>query len=186
MIVGVYGTIGAGKTTISNKVKNLKFRMINADKIAREVIEYKNIQQQIKKAFPNCFTKEKLDRNKLRKLISSDEKSLNKLNSIVWPEIKNEILSEIQVKGGNIVIDAALLPELNLPIDQYIRVKATLLTTLYRIKKRDKKPFKETYSIYKQQNKRIKQYNLKNEIIIVNDLWTKKISLKQLNKKIFK
>lgn len=186
MIIGVYGTIGAGKTTISNKIKKLKFKVINADIIAKEVINYRDIQAQLKKVFPEAFVNDKLDRSKLRKAISNDETKLNKLNLIVWPEIKNQISLLIQTNSGNIVIDAALLPELNLPIDKYIRVKANILTTLFRVKKRDKIPFKETFLIYKKQKQRIKNYNLTNETIIFNDFWTKSISYKQLHKKIFK
>ncbi|ATZ17956.1 dephospho-CoA kinase [Mesoplasma melaleucae] len=186
MIIGVYGTIGAGKTTISNKIKKLKFKVINADLIAKEVINYRDIQSQLKKTFPEAFVNDNFDRRRLRKAISNNETKMNKLNSIVWPEIKNQISLLIQTNSGNIVIDAALLPELELPVDKYIRVKSNLLTTLFRVKKRDKIPFKETFSIYKQQKQRIKYYNLDNEIIIVNDFWTKKISYKQLHKKIFK
>lgn len=186
MIIGVYGTIGAGKTTISNKIKKLKFKVINADLIAKEVINYRDIQAQLKKAFPEAFVNDSLDRSRLRKAISNNETKMNKLNSIVWPEIKNQISLLIQTNSGNIVIDAALLPELGLPVDKYIRVKANVLTTLFRVKKRDKIPFKETFSIYKQQKQRIKNYNLDNEIVIVNDYWTKNISYKQLYKKIFK
>ncbi|ATI73239.1 dephospho-CoA kinase [Mesoplasma florum] len=186
MIIGVYGTIGAGKTTISNKIKKLKFKVINADKISKDVLNSRDIEKQIKDAFPNAFIENNLNRAKLRKIISEDQNCLNKLNSIVWPEIKNQISLLIQTNPGNIVIDAALLPELGLKVDKYIRVKANLLTTLLRVKKRDKKPFKETYSIYKQQKQRIKKYDLNNEVIIINDIWTKSITYKQLHKKIFK
>ncbi|ATZ21498.1 dephospho-CoA kinase [Mesoplasma tabanidae] len=186
MIIGVYGTIGAGKTTISNKIKKLKFKVVNADKIARDILNSRDIQKQIKNLFPNAFVVDELDRSKLRKIISEDEKSLNKLNSIVWPEIKNQISLIIKTNPGNIVIDAALLPELDLEIDKYIRVKSNLITTLLRVKKRDKKSFKETYRIYKQQKQRINKYKINDEVIISNDIWTKNITYKQLHKKIFK
>ena len=67
MILGLTGGIACGKTTISIIFKKLGIKVIDADKVAREVIELPEIVNQIKKNYGDeVFINGKLDRKKLR------------------------------------------------------------------------------------------------------------------------
>lgn len=118
MILGLTGGIACGKTTISNIFKQLGVKVIDADKVAREVIELPEIVNQIKKNYGDeVFINGKLDRKKLREIIFNDKEKIMKLNSIIHPKVidifkeeynKNKFSDEI------IVFDIPLLFEVGL------------------------------------------------------------------------
>ncbi|MBP6062543.1 MAG: dephospho-CoA kinase [Fusobacteriaceae bacterium] len=118
MILGLTGGIACGKTTISNIFKQLGIKVIDADKVAREVIELPEIVDEIKQNYGNeVFIDGKLDRKKLREIIFNDKEKIMKLNSIIHPKVidrfkeeynKNKFSDEI------IVFDIPLLFEVGL------------------------------------------------------------------------
>lgn len=118
MILGLTGGIACGKTTISNIFKQLGVKVIDADKVAREVIELPEIADEIKKNYGNdIFINGKLDRKKLREIIFNDKEKIMKLNTIIHPKVidifkeeynKNKFSDEI------IVFDIPLLFEVGL------------------------------------------------------------------------
>ncbi|MCR2045021.1 dephospho-CoA kinase [Anaerosalibacter massiliensis] len=99
-IIGLTGGIATGKSTVTNFLVENGFKVIDADKIAREVVEvncpaYKNIVEEFgTKVLNEDFT---IDRKKLGDIIFNDKEKREKLNSIVHPrvfyEMKNRISS---------------------------------------------------------------------------------------------
>lgn len=182
MIIGIYGTIGSGKTRISKRFQQLKFQVIECDALAKEIVKKKHFQKKIKKFFPQCFENNELQRHELRRIIFNDENERLKLNSIVWPEIKNQIITKITTFPGNYVIDGALLPELELQVDLYIEVRSSFITAAYRVLKRDKKSKKETLAIYLKQKNALTKFKKLKRIKINNSFWNKKLKVKQIKK----
>lgn len=117
-IVGLTGQTGAGKSTVSKIFAENGFVIIDADKIARQVMQ---------KGSPclaeltDCFTSAIIDKNGelnrkiLAATVFSDRQKLEMLNTITYPYITGEILREIRrhsYKGENlIVLDAPTLFE---------------------------------------------------------------------------
>ncbi|PPE05070.1 dephospho-CoA kinase [Entomoplasma ellychniae] len=182
MIIGIYGTIGSGKSTFSKRFEKFGFTLLECDKISSEIVNNKNIQKALQKVFPQCFEDNKLQRHELRKLIFNDENERVKLNAIVWPELKNYLIKTVGDKNKNFIIDAALLPELELDIDLYIEIKTCFWTATYRIFKRDKRPKKETLGIYLKQVKALSKFKSIEKIKIKNNFWNKKYKDKQITK----
>lgn len=115
MIIGITGSIGSGKTTVSGILKKYGFKIINADEIGHEIIE-KNSSAYNK--IISTFGKEILDnkkninRKKLGDIVFSDKNKLKKLNLIMHPIINHEIKKEIsKLKRNNIAVDVPLLFE---------------------------------------------------------------------------
>lgn len=118
MVVGLTGQTGAGKTTVCKVFEENGFSIINADIIARKVME---------KGMPclceicEFFGKDillddgSLNRQKLSKLVFSDKKKLELLNSVTYPYITSEILKTIRhysKKGSKLILlDAPTLFE---------------------------------------------------------------------------
>ena len=117
-IVGLTGGISSGKSTVSSYLKQLKIPVIDADEVARKVVE-PNSQGaiEIRKAFGSDVFEEdgSLNRQKLGALIFSNTENCKKLDELLQPLIKIMILDEIEEqrqKGENmIVLDLPLLFE---------------------------------------------------------------------------
>lgn len=117
-IVGLTGGISSGKSTVSSYLKQLKIPVIDADEVARKVVE-PNSQgaRKIRKTFSSAVFEEdgSLNRQKLGALIFSNAENRQKLDDLLQPLIKIMILDEIEEhrqKGENmIVLDLPLLFE---------------------------------------------------------------------------
>ena len=117
-IVGLTGGISSGKSTVSSYLKQLKIPVIDADEVARKVVE-PNSQgaREIRKAFGSDVFEEdgSLNRQKLGALLFSNAENRQKLDDLLQPLIKIMILDEIEEyrqKGENmIVLDLPLLFE---------------------------------------------------------------------------
>ena len=117
-IVGLTGGISSGKSTVSSYLKQLKIPVIDADEVARKVVE-PNSQGaiEIRKTFGSDVFEEdgSLNRQRLGALIFSNAENRQKLDDLLQPLIKIMILDEIEEhrqKGENmIVLDLPLLFE---------------------------------------------------------------------------
>ena len=117
-IVGLTGGISSGKSMVSSYLKQLKIPVIDADEVARKVVE-PNSQgaRKIRKTFSSDVFEEdgSLNRQRLGALIFSNAENRQKLDDLLQPLIKIMILDEIEEhrqKGENmIVLDLPLLFE---------------------------------------------------------------------------
>ncbi|GAV08104.1 hypothetical protein RvY_17845 [Ramazzottius varieornatus] len=119
-LVGLTGSIGTGKSTISQILLSLGVPIIDADAIARDVVlpntkAWKRIRDS--PVFgPEYFTAEgELDRNAVAKKVFADENSRIHLERIVHPEIRAEMIRKIirhAFQGRHfVVLDVPLLFE---------------------------------------------------------------------------
>jgi len=116
MIIGITGSFGSGKTTVSRMFKRLGAYVIDADKVCHSLmLPSKKAYKKVLKSFgPGIIKKDKsIDREKLAKAVFKKRSKLNLLNKIVHPEAIREIkrLVRLKRKTKAIIIDAALLLE---------------------------------------------------------------------------
>ncbi|RSL32975.1 dephospho-CoA kinase [Salibacterium salarium] len=121
MIIGLTGGIASGKSLISAELEQYGYPVIDADHIAREVVEP---EEQAYEQIVEHFGAEileldgRIDRKKLGKLIFSDAEKRQLLNQIMHPAIRKRMLEKKAVyeKTGYdvIVFDIPLLVENNL------------------------------------------------------------------------
>lgn len=121
-VIGLTGGIASGKSTVTALLKEKGAAIIDADKIAREIMS---------KGEPAWFEvlnyfgdeilnndRSDIDRKKLAHIVFSDKAKLEVLNNITHPKIIEEIKRQVEEykKAGKkiIVIDAALLIETGL------------------------------------------------------------------------
>ncbi len=120
-IVGLTGGIGSGKSTVTKYLLNKGFSIIDADKIAREIVKPNS---QLLRDLVACFGESiimsdgNLDRKKLAGIVFSDSNQKLKLDEIMLKEIVSEILTQIEEYKKQdkdiIFIDAPLLFEVGL------------------------------------------------------------------------
>ncbi|KZL93822.1 dephospho-CoA kinase [Clostridium magnum] len=144
--IGLTGGIGSGKSTVSLMLKKKGFPIVDADIVAREVLEtYPQILEQVKKHFGYNFFNEngKLKRKEFGNFIFSKEDRKKDYENIIMPFIKNEIFNRIteleKEKEEVCILDAPTLIEngLHLKMDINILVWVDLKTQIERVKKRD-------------------------------------------------
>lgn len=121
-IIGITGSSGAGKSTISNILKN-KYDafVINADSVAKKLsIKGTNYIREIAEKFGKDILDEQgeLKRKKLAQIIYTNAQKRKELNECTFKYIKKEIIEQIKkaekINVNVVVIDAPLLFECNL------------------------------------------------------------------------
>ncbi len=120
-VIGITGGIASGKSTIAEILRLMGANVIDADKICHQLINTKDIAQEITKKWGSRIRNEygKIERHTLAKIVFSDKKEISALNKIIHPAVRKDIRSKIAKlkKDGTtkaIVLDAALLLESNL------------------------------------------------------------------------
>ena len=115
MVIGLTGGIATGKTTVSNYLKELGYSIIDADVIARQVVEpgTKGLRMITDTFGEKVLTSDGLlDRQHLAQLVFTSSEQLQQLNRILQPIIRERIQEPISTsKDPVVVIDVPLLYE---------------------------------------------------------------------------
>lgn len=145
-IIGLTGLTGAGKSTVAQKLMAYGCYHIDADKVAREVINNnENVKNKLKERFGDDVINDDGTTNRplLATRAFADEQSTNALNEITHPAVTEEIQSIIkdmeEVGYRGIIIDAIALFESgeDALCDFTVAVVAPKKIRLERIMKRD-------------------------------------------------
>lgn len=92
MVIGITGSIGAGKSSVSNIFRDRGFYVIDCDEVSHKIDDLKIYKNKLKKSFGSeVFTNDKVDRKKLANLAFSSKENVKKLENISYPVILNEI-----------------------------------------------------------------------------------------------
>ncbi|KAJ7062883.1 CoaE-domain-containing protein [Mycena amicta] len=118
LVVGLTGGIATGKSTVSNLLKTKQIPLIDADVLARQVVEpgTPGLAKIVAFFGPDILLPDgSLDRKKLGSIIFNDEAKRRKLNSIVHPAVRRAMLWGVVknwLKGSKYcVLDVPLLVE---------------------------------------------------------------------------
>lgn len=119
--IGLTGGIGSGKSTVAKLLEHQGFPVVDADKIAREIMEPGSpVLDEVAAAFGDDLINEdgSLDRGELARRAFVDKPSTEKLNSITHPAIRAESerrFAAAEAAGEPAVIyDMPLLVELGM------------------------------------------------------------------------
>lgn len=147
LTVGLTGGIATGKSTVSALLRQAGFPIVDADIVAREVVEPGTpTLEKIKLAFgPGIIDNGVLDRRKLGQIVFEDGAQLKKLNDIMQPAISSAMADKINFwRLQNVpilVLDVPLLFERdydkNKLVDKIIVVTANEEIQLSRLENRD-------------------------------------------------
>ncbi len=187
MVIGVTGGIGSGKSLFTRELGKLGAYTIDADNIARRLIDQnKALRRQIKKNFsPEIFDKkDNLQRRKFGKLVFAHSELLKQLNSIIHDPLLGEIkacIKSVQDKYNNciIVVDMAVIfeAEAESMFDYIVTVDAPLGMRIKRLEKDrgwTKKEIKDRINSQINAEEKIK----KSDFVIKNNGSVKDLKLK--------
>ncbi len=147
LLVGLTGGIATGKSTVTAMLANPSVRVVDADALAREVVEPGTpAHRQIVAAFgPDVLQPDgRLDRARLAEIVFPDPVKRKRLEAITHPAIRarfEAIMADLERAGwdGILIWDAALLVESggNKKMDRMVVVTTDPATQLRRLVARD-------------------------------------------------
>lgn len=144
--IGLTGGIASGKSTVSHMFKDKGIVVIDADLIARKVVEVgEEAYLQIVQSFGNqiLLPDKTIDRQKLGSIVFHSEEKRLLLNSIVHPAVRKQMLKEkeehIHNGENTIIMDIPLLFESQLTalVDRTLLVYVDYETQLTRLMSRN-------------------------------------------------
>ena len=146
-VVGLTGGVASGKTTIAYILREEGAYVIDADQIARELVQPDTpVWNEIVKVFGREILEKdgSIGRKKLAAMVFSDPQQRGLLNRILHPRIKEEMdrrLEEVSQRHPEdiVVVDAALLVETGdyRKMDKLIVVTSTETQQIERLRQRD-------------------------------------------------
>ena len=144
--MGLTGGIASGKSTVAAILRRLGAEIINADELAREVVEPgREAWQEIVATFGSGILQEDqaIDRRKLRDVIFNDPQARKKLETIIHPRVRTlaeEKIRACEAAGSTLVVyEVPLLFEALIHhwIRPVILVACDIETQKSRLKERD-------------------------------------------------
>ena len=144
-VLGLTGGIGSGKSMVAQIFARLGAVVIDADQLAREVVEPgQPALQEIATAFGRdvLLSDGRLDRSKLAGIIFADPAARARLDAITHPRIRARMDEEIKARRsgpGVLIVDIPLLYENDRThsVERVIVVWVDPQTQLRRIRRRD-------------------------------------------------
>ena len=151
-VIGLTGGIATGKSTAASMLRQLGAKIIDADELAREIVEPgQEAWQEIVAAFGREIVREdkSIDREKLRKKVFADPQARKRLESITHPRIRTlgqQRIQQLAAEGAEIVVYMAPLlfeNQVQLWLRPVILVACDPATQKRRLQKRDRLNKKE-------------------------------------------
>lgn len=139
-VIGLTGGVASGKSQAACILESLGASVIDTDTIARDVVAIPNVQDELKREWPDAFEGESLSRKKLRKIVFASREAREKLNRILHPLIIKKTLEEVEREKAKIsIIVAPLLIEAGLHqmVDEIWVVKVPKELQIKRLMERD-------------------------------------------------
>ncbi|ATZ16358.1 dephospho-CoA kinase [Entomoplasma freundtii] len=172
MRLGLYGLIGSGKTTALNYLsKNYDLEILDLDEISKEIMNEEVVLSFVMANFPTSYNQEKnqIDRNQLRIILFNSLVDNQKFAAFVWPLIETKtksLLNSIPI-DKNVVVEGALLPLFNIPVEYLVEIQTPKPILIKRIMQRDQRESDETKKIAQIQE--IWLQDFRGDIILNND-----------------
>ena len=189
-ILGLTGGIGSGKTTVANLFAELGIELVDADLIAREIVQPgEPALQQIVEHFGATIlqTDGSLDRAKLRQIIFATPAERSWLEQLTHPLIRQRIQQRLDQADSDYAI---LVSPLLLETDQHLLCDHILVIDLpetlqvARTVQRDGNSEKQVNAILKAQCSRAQRFELADSVIDNSQSpQTLKAQIKQLDLK---
>jgi len=155
--IGLTGGIGSGKSTACKIFEDLDVPVIDADKIAHELVrpDQPAFKKIIDTLGTDYLTQEgELDRNRLRSAVFDDVTTKKELESILHPMVFEEIEHRVaSIKAPYCIICIPLLIETNAmnKVDRVLAIEIPEELQISRASQRDNVPFSDIENIARTQ-----------------------------------
>lgn len=154
--VGLTGGIGSGKSTVSSIFSRLGVPVIDADQVARSVVEPGTdaLAKLLAHFGEKILANGQLDRRRLREIIFSDEKAKQWVEALLHPLIKAEMLSRADAHDyPYVILEIPLLFEAGYQglVNRVLVIDAPAVLQIDRVMSRDQVPAVQVESVIRSQ-----------------------------------
>lgn len=101
--IAITGGIGSGKTTVGELIKDMGYPVFSCDEIYREISQTDAFIEKIAALFPFAVEEGKINKQKLGKLVFSNEEERKKLNKATHPLIMAQLLTQMEKADSDLV-----------------------------------------------------------------------------------
>lgn len=152
MIIGLTGSIASGKSTVADMLQKYGLPIVDADVVARLVVEpgTATLQKIVEVFGEETLTEDgTMDRQKIGSIIFNNEEKRKELNSIIHPAIRQEMLRQrdehLRNGAQTVIMDIPLLFESKLQhfVEKILVVSVSEETQLDRLMERNQLTEKE-------------------------------------------
>lgn len=171
LVIGLTGGIGSGKTAVSDLFQLKDIDIIDADVIAREVVEP---GQPALKSIAEHFGKDillqtgELDRRKLRDMVFANEANKEWINALLHPLIRERMLSQTaNAKSPYCILSVPLLVENKMSslVNRLLVVDIDTTLQIDRASKRDQQTNQQLAKIVSAQASREERLAVADDVI---------------------
>ena len=172
MIIGLTGGIGSGKSAVSSHFETQGITVVDADIVAREVVEYgRPALTKIAEHFGSSIITSEgaLDRTALRVLIFKDKSERKWLESLLHPLIREEIIKQLkQSQSPYSILSSPLLLETDQHsmVDRILVVDVPVEVQIERTIDRDNNSLEQIEAIISSQSSRDFKQQKADDIIL--------------------
>jgi len=116
MVIGLVGGIGAGKSEVAAEMQTAGWCVVDADRVARDVLETPEVIAEVRALFGSGVMSEDgmVDPESLARVVFGDDAARLRLEAIAHPRIEAACVAAIDAAieaGRSVVLDAPLLIE---------------------------------------------------------------------------
>lgn len=171
-ILGLTGGIGSGKSAASQWFETQGITVVDADIVAREIVEKGQVAlQQIHAAFGDWVLLDngELNRRALREHIFKDPSARKVLENITHPAIRQSIIQQLQAATSPyVILVSPLLFETNQHelTDHILLIDATEELQIQRASQRDGQSIEQVQKIIQAQMSRPQKRSLADDIVL--------------------
>lgn len=109
-MIAITGSVGTGKSTVSNIIKSLGYEIIDCDEIVHKLYQENDVILKIEELFPDVIEKKAINRKKLAQIVFNGSEEKKRLESLIHPLVRNKIA--IMGKGKDkLFVEVPLLYE---------------------------------------------------------------------------
>lgn len=141
-IIAIAGGIGSGKSVVSQILRKLGYSVYDCDSEAKSLMNRScEIKRDLQTAFGDIVGADgNINSKKLAGIVFADKSALNRLNGIVHPRVKTDILEWCRSKNADkVFVETAILEESGLGdiVDEVWQVYAPIDVRIARVMKRN-------------------------------------------------
>lgn len=137
-IVAITGGIGSGKSSVTQFVKDLGYKTIDCDQIAKQVADDKEILKNIKFLLgEQAVDGDKLNRKYVRSVVFKDANLLSNYNKIFADAVKTRLQEQVSDTKEDIFVEISVFDLFDFAFDEVWLVKASEETRISRVVCRD-------------------------------------------------